>query len=63
MTASTKGDAVEVGAEGFEPPTLCLYGRRSEPADLSARDLLGTFGKDRICEVGAEGFEPPTLCL
>ena len=25
-----------VGAEGFEPPTLCLSGRRSEPAELSA---------------------------
>ena len=25
-----------VGAEGFEPPTLCLSGRCSKPAELSA---------------------------
>ena len=25
-----------VGVDGFEPPTLCLYGRCSEPAELNA---------------------------
>ncbi len=25
-----------VGVEGFEPPTLCLYGRCSEPAELNS---------------------------
>ena len=28
-----------VGVDGFEPPTLCLKGRCSEPAELNARTV------------------------